>query len=120
MKDTNQQGFPQISAPFVDNSGKILQVWLQLLITLWNRTGGGSGGQPKPFNPITVVTSPFIYTATASSNIWISPGTYCEVSIKRYATTLDFGKVTRGIFPLSVGDIATITYTTLPPTIYII
>ena len=40
-----QQGFPQISLPFVTQTGNITQTWLQLLISLWNRTGGGSGQQ---------------------------------------------------------------------------
>lgn len=41
------QGFPQIPAPFVDpTTGVIQQVWLQLLITLWNRTGGAGGLSP--------------------------------------------------------------------------
>lgn len=39
-----QQGFPQVTSPLVDlNTGRIDQAWLQLLISLWNRTGGGSG-----------------------------------------------------------------------------
>jgi hypothetical protein len=38
------QGFPKVSEPIVDpKSGLINQTWLQLLITLWNRTGGPSG-----------------------------------------------------------------------------
>lgn len=40
----NQQGFPIIQAPLTDEERKITQVWLQLLITLWKRTGSGSGG----------------------------------------------------------------------------
>src|SRR5690348_16608259 len=38
------QGFPQITAPLVDQRGYASQPWYQLFITLWNRTGGGSGG----------------------------------------------------------------------------
>lgn len=37
------QGFPTIIAPLVNEDKTINQVWLQLLITLWNRTGMGSG-----------------------------------------------------------------------------
>lgn len=37
------QGFPQIKAPFVNTDDTINQVWLQLLIALWNRTGLGPG-----------------------------------------------------------------------------
>jgi hypothetical protein len=38
-----QQGFPKISAPLCNNDLTINQIWLQLLITLWNRTGAGQG-----------------------------------------------------------------------------
>jgi hypothetical protein len=38
-----QQGFPNVSSQLVDGSGQIQQAWLQLLIQLWNRTGGASG-----------------------------------------------------------------------------
>lgn len=41
-----QQGFPQISLPYVDENRYITQTWLQLLVSLWNRTGAGSGQQP--------------------------------------------------------------------------
>lgn len=48
---TTQQGFPQNSAPFVNpGTGTINPTWLQLLITLWNRTGQGSGSQYDPAN----------------------------------------------------------------------
>lgn len=40
---TAQQGFPKVTAPFVFADGRIQQAWLQLLIALWNRTGGGPG-----------------------------------------------------------------------------
>jgi hypothetical protein len=36
----NVIGFPQIGSPFTDKEGRINQAWLQLLITLWKRTGG--------------------------------------------------------------------------------
>lgn len=35
--------FPTPSSPLVGKDGRINQAWLQLLITLWNRTGGGIG-----------------------------------------------------------------------------
>lgn len=40
---STQQGFPNISAPLVDSTGLIQQAWLQLLISLWKRTGSGPG-----------------------------------------------------------------------------
>lgn len=41
-----QQGFPSINTALVDERGFIRQTWLQLLISLWNRTGGGGGTSP--------------------------------------------------------------------------
>lgn len=42
------QGFPKLSEPIVDpRNGLINQTWLQLLITLWNRTGGPSGSTDR-------------------------------------------------------------------------
>lgn len=42
------QGFPKISEPIVDpRTGLINQTWLQLLISLWNRTGGPSGSTDR-------------------------------------------------------------------------
>lgn len=37
------QGFPTIQAPLVNDDRTINQIWLQLFITLWNRTGMGQG-----------------------------------------------------------------------------
>lgn len=42
-------GFPQISSRFVDKEGRIDQAWLQLLIMLWNRTGGQTGADASDF-----------------------------------------------------------------------
>ena len=46
-----QQGFPQIGSPLVGQQGNILQPWLQLLVTLWNRTGGSSSAGNNGPNP---------------------------------------------------------------------
>lgn len=45
---SNPQGFPQIQAPFVSQTGYITAAWLYLLQTLWQRTGGGAGGAIVP------------------------------------------------------------------------
>lgn len=38
-----QQGFPQLNTPIADQNGIVTQPWYRLLISLWNRTGQGSG-----------------------------------------------------------------------------
>ncbi len=121
MAQFNQQGMPQGASPFVDlSTGNIKQAWLQLLINLWNRTGGAPGGEPPAYTPVVVGSSPFTYEAAISGNVFISPGTYADVTIIRGGLSLDYGQVTRGIFPLRVGDTIVITYTTLTPTVYFI
>lgn len=37
------QGFPIVNQPFVDLTGNITYAWRQLLVSLWNRTGGSTG-----------------------------------------------------------------------------
>ncbi len=37
-------GFPQINQKWADERGVVNQLWLQLLIALWNRTGNAPGG----------------------------------------------------------------------------
>lgn len=39
----NNANFPQTNYPLVDERGNITQPWLQVLIALYNRTGGASG-----------------------------------------------------------------------------
>lgn len=50
----NNQGFPQISAPIVDESGVVTQSWYKFFISLWVRSGG-SQGQPGPYIPSDVI-----------------------------------------------------------------
>lgn len=53
---TTQQGFPQVTLPFVSQTGQITQTWYQLLISLWNRTGSGSGQNPG-LSPTGMITA---------------------------------------------------------------
>lgn len=45
---TERQGFPNINAEFTRQDRVISQIWLQLLVTLWNRTGGTQGRAMVP------------------------------------------------------------------------
>lgn len=121
MTSVDNNGFPNVGAPFVNPAnGTLNQVWYYLLLSLWNRTGGGapSGGG---FTSIPVSgTSPFSYTATKAGNIFVSPGCYANVTITRGAKSLEYGYITRGIFPVSQNDIITFVFTNYPPVIYLI
>lgn len=57
------QAFPNTSAPFVDQTGRIQQPWLQIIISLWNRTGGAGGN-----TIIDLVLQQTMATGPASAN----------------------------------------------------
>lgn len=116
---TNQNGFPQYTAPFVNSNGVISQIWYYLLLTLYNRTGGAQGSQPNDFVKLSPAGTLFSYVATVAGNVWISPGSAVTVSINRNGTVINGGTVTQGIFPLSVGDTIILSYS-LVPTVYFI
>jgi hypothetical protein len=50
---TQNQGFPQISAPITNENGNATLVWYQFFVSLWNRTGGTTG-QAGPYVPSNV------------------------------------------------------------------
>lgn len=115
------QGFPQITAPIVNqDNGQLNQIWYQFFVNLYNRTGGSGGGVNK-ITPISLTgNSPFSYTSKIEGNIWVNPGCYTAVTIIRGGVELNFGYITRGIFPIQIGDTIQFKYTNLPPTIYLI
>lgn len=64
---------------------------------------------------ITPGASPFAYTALAEGSVTVAGGTVSAISITRGATVVPTG-ATAGIFPLSQGDIITVTYSVVPTT----
>lgn len=69
-----QQGFPQINAPIADpKTGRATQPWYQLIITLWNRTGGSSGTASSILDQITAVRGSLLLRG---ATVWqgLSPG----------------------------------------------
>ena len=60
-----QQGFPNVSAPFVGNNGQITSPWRQLLLSLWSRTGASQGGVLVPSGQI------IAYAGTVAPTGWL-------------------------------------------------
>lgn len=114
-----QQNFPNISTQLVDpKTGQITPQWQYFLNSLFQRTGGPSGGAGGPITTITVGASPFVYTATTTTYVWLEQGSYAEVTFNRSGVILNYGFATRGIFPVVSGDILTFTYSSLTPILY--
>ena len=60
------QGFPQINAPIAGQGGKITQPWYQLIISLWNCTGGTTGTASPILDQITSSVGSILYRGSSS------------------------------------------------------
>ena len=76
-----QSTFPSVQAPFVDKNGRLSMVAVQLLQTLWNRTGGAvtnvspaSGSANQTFNVANAVTN------TQAVNLGQANGLYAPLA----------------------------------------
>jgi hypothetical protein len=80
----------------------------------WYRwfTGIAKGTPPSAEAMLTLGASPYAYTAPSKGFVIIRGGTVTAVQFTRSVTTLT-GQ-TQGVFPLSQGDVLTITYSVLP------
>jgi len=118
MTFSTRSGVPQISSPFVElGTGNINQPWFQFLITLWNRTGGG-GGTGGNYVAIIPSGSPYTYVAPRDGYLYFDGGVYVRVAITRSGVTLTT-TIVRGYIPVTMQDMAVLTYATTP-TVYFV
>lgn len=76
---TAQQGFPQVGSPIADpKTGRVTQPWYQLIIALWNRTGGSSGTASSILDQVTSTVGSLL---VRGANQWsgIAPGSLGRV-----------------------------------------
>lgn len=94
------QGFPQVGLPIAGPNGQVTQTWLQLFVSLWQRTGGGQGGGFAPPSGAYVVKNadsniPNAYVATNTATVdWdlTSPG-IAKLNVNQGALTLNESQV---------------------------
>jgi hypothetical protein len=102
------QTLPQLGAPPLTPAGIFTPEWVKFF--------AGLIAVPGPIVPITPTGSPFAYTATQNGNMVVQGGMVSAITITRGTTrpvTVATG-VTGGIFPLSLNDELTVTYTGAP------
>jgi len=92
----NNQGFPQISAPLVDDNGNITQAWYRLFIALWTRTGGAQG-QPEPYVPSDVVITGGTIDGTAIGSSAPSTGDFTTLHATGAISGSNFSGSSSGI-----------------------
>lgn len=90
---TAQQGFPQVGSPIADpKTGRVTQPWYQLIIALWNRTGGSSGTASSILDQITTAVGSLL---VRGSTTWsgIAPGALGRVLTSQGAGALPIWSV---------------------------
>lgn len=95
---------PKPSATLTDGNGTISRDWWRFLNSL--------ASAPLPEIGVTLGASPTTYTASVNGMLLIVGGTVSVVQLQRvntYTTGL-----TSGLFPLSIGDKLSLTYTVAP------
>jgi hypothetical protein len=70
------------------------------------------GTPPESESSVTLTGSPFVYTATNKGFLIITGGSVSSVTFKR-VNVYSAGQ-TSGTFPVSAGDVITITYSSAP------
>lgn len=99
-----------LSCPTYEQSlaakGQTNSVWYRFFQGLYK------GTPPTSESAVSVTGSPFAFTAPSKGFMIVSGGTVSAVQLTRTVTTLT-GQ-TSGIFPLSQGDVLTVTYSGLP------
>lgn len=95
---------PKPSATLTDDKGTISRDWWRFFNAL--------ASAPQPEIGVTLGASPTTYTASVNGMLLIVGGTVSVVQLQRvntYTTGL-----TAGLFPLSIGDKLSLTYTVAP------
>jgi hypothetical protein len=98
-------GIPKPEAPIAKpNSGAVEQAW-------W-RFFNAVAGTPSTESAVVVGASPTAFKATQRGQLLVTGGTVSSITVTRKNTYTPGG--TSGYFPMSPGDVVTITYTGLP------
>jgi hypothetical protein len=100
-------GLPSPQLAFTNpKTGIVSSAWYQFLTRLQQLSA------ERQIAPVTVGSSPFVYTASTIGNLFVSGGAVSSVVLSRSGVNLT---VPSGIFiPLAADDTVTVTYTVLP------
>lgn len=101
---------PNLNAPLVNRNG--------ILINPWNIFFQLFFGTPQPVIVPTITVSPYSFTASQAGTMYVNGGTVSNISLIRGGVTIFIASSTNAVvarsFPMSTGDIVTVTYTVAP------
>lgn len=95
----------------LNQKGQTNSVWYRFFQALY------AGQAPSNEVSIPLGATPFSYTAPSRGWVLVNGGTVSAVQFTRSVTTLT-GQ-TQGIFPVSQGDVLTVTYTGTPALLFV-
>lgn len=93
---TQNQGFPQITAPMVDRNGVINQAWYKFFLSLWTRTGAGQG-ESGPYVPSNVAITGGTIDGTVIGSSVPANGTFTSLRATVQLSASNFSGTTSGI-----------------------
>lgn len=97
----NNQGFPQITAPVVDNRGMITQTWYKLMLSLWQRSGAGTG-ESTSYVPSNVAITGGSIDGTVIGSSTPTAGTFTTLRVLTQLLASNFSGSSRGT---NTGDV---------------
>lgn len=98
---SQNQGFPQISAPMVDNRGNVSPVWLRFFQSLWVRSGAGQG-ESTPFVPDNVAITGGTINGTVIGGDNPTSATFTNVLVTQSLKAANFAGASTGT---NTGDV---------------
>jgi hypothetical protein len=122
---------PLPAAPMVDpQTGYPTTVWWRWMLTMFSRTGGGTGdssaalaeftaNQARPGVAVTVGPSPFIYTAPSHGSILVGGNGVTRLEITANGATWFPTGSFYGAFPLAKSSQARISFVGSPSMVFI-
>jgi hypothetical protein len=104
------QGFPQRGSRFVEDTGRLLSPWYQLLANLWQ-----AAIRPGPQQIQTISGNPFVFTAIVNGTMFLDQALALEVSRDgvNWFTVLVTGAV-----PMLAGDSLRISWAVAPVAVF--
>lgn len=114
---TVSQGLPTQTTPFLSPDGRVSPVWWRFLLSLFVRTGSGTGGTVGPIKTIALGASPFVYTAQSLGSLIISGAGVAKLEFSRDGVTFIDAGAHYGSFLMALSDSMRITYVAPSPSV---
>lgn len=109
---------PPINPVVTPGTGVCTIPWFLFFQKLWERTGGGTGGNFAPGQQIALTSTPFVFAPTSSGTVFASGGGIYQMLVSRQGGPQYPVGGFYGATPLKVGDTLTLRFVGTPELIF--